>query len=113
MNEAKLDQLREWGTGLAAHESPDVRATGKAILLLIEEIERLHIDLWAATTATSEHASEHLAAGLNVASADDAREADGLAQTLRERLGWRRRPPNADSTAHPQAVEDGADALDA
>jgi len=26
----------------------DLRATGKAILLLIEEIERLHIDLWNA-----------------------------------------------------------------
>jgi hypothetical protein len=28
----------------------DLRATGKAILLLIEEIERLHVDLWNAKT---------------------------------------------------------------
>ena len=28
-----------------------MRATGKAILLLIEEIERLHIDLWNAKAA--------------------------------------------------------------
>ena len=48
LDERKIDQLRAWGMGLAASGSDDLRATGKAILMLIEEIERLHIDLWNA-----------------------------------------------------------------
>jgi hypothetical protein len=48
LEEGKIDQLRAWGSGLASSDSDDLRATGKAILLLIEEIERLHIDLWNA-----------------------------------------------------------------
>lgn len=50
LDESKIEQLRGWGTGLAANGSDDLRATGKAILMLIEEIERLRIDLWNATT---------------------------------------------------------------
>jgi hypothetical protein len=51
LDEGKIDQLRAWGSGLAANGTDDLRATGKAILLLIEEIERLHIDLWNAKAA--------------------------------------------------------------
>ena len=51
LDEDKINQLRAWGSGLAANGSDDLRATGKAILLLIEEIERLHIDLWNAKSA--------------------------------------------------------------
>jgi hypothetical protein len=51
LDEGKIDQLRAWGSGLAANGGDDLRATGKAILLLIEEIERLHIDLWNAKAA--------------------------------------------------------------
>jgi hypothetical protein len=45
--------LRRWGTGLAAEENQEVRATGKAIMLLIEEIEALHVELWNAKTAVA------------------------------------------------------------
>jgi hypothetical protein len=48
LDENKIDQLRRWGSGLAQAESDELRATGKAILLLIEEIEALHVDLWNA-----------------------------------------------------------------
>ena len=44
----KLDTLRRWGDGLSKDERDEVRSAGRAILLLIEEIERLHIDLWHA-----------------------------------------------------------------
>jgi hypothetical protein len=54
LDEDKINQLRAWGSGLAANGSDDLRATGKAILLLIEEIERLHIDLWNAKSAQEE-----------------------------------------------------------
>ena len=58
LDESKIEQLREWGTGLTASESADVRATGKAILMLIEEIERLHIDLWNARSPQEENAAD-------------------------------------------------------
>lgn len=51
LDEQKIDQLRRWGAGLANAETEEFRATGKAILLLIEEIEALHVDLWNAKTA--------------------------------------------------------------
>jgi hypothetical protein len=50
LDEGKIEQLRAWGAGLYADGNHDLRATGKAILLLIEEIERLHVDLWNAKT---------------------------------------------------------------
>jgi hypothetical protein len=50
LDESKIEQLRAWGAGLSASGNPELRATGKAILLLIEEIERLHVDLWNAKT---------------------------------------------------------------
>jgi hypothetical protein len=54
LDEDKLDQLRRWGTGLAAADDQELRATGKAILLLIEEIEALHVDVWNAKTVPAE-----------------------------------------------------------
>ena len=54
LDESKIEQLRAWGVGLHADGNHDLRATGKAILLLIEEIERLHVDLWNAKTPQEE-----------------------------------------------------------
>jgi hypothetical protein len=51
LDEDKIEQLRRWGSGLANAEGDEFRATGKAILLLIDEIEALHVDLWNAKTA--------------------------------------------------------------
>ena len=39
-----------------ADGTTNLRATGKAILLLIEEIERLHVDLWNAKTTQEQKA---------------------------------------------------------
>jgi hypothetical protein len=50
LDESKIEQLRTWGAGLVGDANYELRATGKAILLLIEEIERLHVDLWNAKT---------------------------------------------------------------
>jgi hypothetical protein len=57
LNEDKIDQLRRWGAGLTSAESEEFRATGKAILLLIDEIEALHVDLWNAKVALEAPAS--------------------------------------------------------
>jgi hypothetical protein len=48
LDEAKLETLRRWGLGLAEDPREEVRAAGRAILLLIEEVEHLHVDLWHA-----------------------------------------------------------------
>jgi len=89
LNEAKLDQLRAWGAGLSAHDSPDVRATGKAILMLIEEIERLHVDLWTAKAASPD-GQPQLESDNKIHSPDDPSsdvdESGQLVKTLRERL---------------------------
>ena len=48
MDDEKLETLRGWGTGLAADGRDELRAAGKAILILVEEIERLQVDVWHA-----------------------------------------------------------------
>jgi hypothetical protein len=42
----ELAQLQRWGVGLQTDPRPEVAAAGKAILLLVEEIERLHVVVW-------------------------------------------------------------------
>jgi hypothetical protein len=79
LSEDKIDQLRRWGSGLMSAESDELRATGKAILLLIDEIEALHVDLWNAKVA--QEAPDAL----------DARPAPDLHRSLTARLRFSRR----------------------
>ena len=48
LDEAKIETLRIWGDGLSGDAREEVRAAGRAITMLVEEIERLNIDLWHA-----------------------------------------------------------------
>jgi hypothetical protein len=48
LDEAKIELLRRWGEGLEGDGREELRAAGRAIMLLIDEIERLHVDLWSA-----------------------------------------------------------------
>lgn len=50
-DEEKLDVLRHWGRGLSDDPRDEVRAAGRAITMLIEEIERLYVELWHARDA--------------------------------------------------------------
>lgn len=50
LDEAKIETLRSWGEGLQSDPREEVRAAGRAITMLVEEIERLNIDLWHART---------------------------------------------------------------
>jgi hypothetical protein len=79
LDEEKIDQLRRWGSGLTNAESDELRATGKAILLLIDEIEALHVDVWNAKAAF-EAPDEH-----------DERPAPDLHRSLAARLRFSRR----------------------
>ena len=62
LDEEQLTTLRSWADGLALDGRVDVRAAAKAILLLVEEVERLHVEVWsareAATAATVEETAE-------------------------------------------------------
>jgi hypothetical protein len=78
LDEGKIEQLRAWGAGLFADGNDDFRATGKAILLLIEEIERLHIDLWNAKSTHEQSRPEHADA--------DGQVHASVERTLRARL---------------------------
>ena len=51
LDEERLEILRSWGAGLSADHREELRAAGKAITVLIEEIDRLQIDLWNARAA--------------------------------------------------------------
>ena len=42
----KLGLLRGWGEGLERDQRHEVAAAGRAILMLVEEIERLHVLIW-------------------------------------------------------------------
>ena len=48
LDEQKIETLQSWADGLLRDEHSELRAAAKAILLLIEEIEHLHVDLWHA-----------------------------------------------------------------
>jgi hypothetical protein len=65
LDEEKLEALRSWGERLGQASGEESAAVGRAILMLVEEIDRLHIELWHARlpsegqTAGSQAASEH------------------------------------------------------
>jgi hypothetical protein len=54
LDEAKVETLRAWGEGLAQDSRDEVRAAGRAITLLVEEIEHLNVDLWNARVAIAD-----------------------------------------------------------
>jgi hypothetical protein len=53
LDEQRIEMLRVWGEGLSQDWRDEVRAAGKAITLLVEEIERLNVDLWNARAQVS------------------------------------------------------------
>ena len=48
LDDEKLETLRSWGSGLGVDERDELRAAGKAILILVDEIEQLQVDVWHA-----------------------------------------------------------------
>ena len=48
LDEEKLEALRSWGERLREAGNEESAAVGRAILMLVEEIDRLHIELWHA-----------------------------------------------------------------
>ena len=56
LDEEKLEMLGTWGEGLLNDGRDELRAAGRAIMMLVEEIELLHVDLWHARQDTVEEA---------------------------------------------------------
>ena len=50
LDEERIEILRSWGLGLASDDREELRAAGKAITVLIDEIDRLQVD-----SGTREH----------------------------------------------------------
>ena len=87
LDDEKLETLRRWGAGIAADDRDELRAAGKAILILVEEIERLQVDVWHARRSAPEPGLEPIGASAGAEpfpSGEDARE---LESTLRGRVG--------------------------
>ncbi|HEX3291077.1 MAG TPA: hypothetical protein VHR46_06755 [Gaiella sp.] len=69
LDEERIEMLRSWGAGLSTSDRDELRAAGRAILMLIEEIDRLEADIWneraaAVQAAGEQHSSQSLAASL-------------------------------------------------
>jgi hypothetical protein len=73
LDEERIEMLRSWGEGLQTSDRDELRASGRAILMLIEEIDRLEADLWNERAALIQAATEQ-------------RSSASLAGTLRDRL---------------------------
>ena len=79
LDEERLEMLRSWGTGLSTSSRDELRAAGRAILMLVEEVDRLQVDVWNARAAANQ--------------AVEQRSSQSLASTLRERLSQRQGEP--------------------
>jgi hypothetical protein len=83
LDEERLEILRRWGTGLGGDGREELRAAGKAIVMLVDEIERLHVDRWHARAAAVEDAHE---ADPAADGAVEAVSSQALATSLRDRI---------------------------
>lgn len=79
LDEEKLEALRSWGERLEASGSAEHAAIGRAILMLVAEIDRLHVDLWHARMVASPEEP-----ALSVAHDEEAEEP--VARSLHARL---------------------------
>jgi hypothetical protein len=57
LDEERLETLRNWGAGLSTSARDELRAAGKAILMLVDEIDRLEADLWNARAEAKQAAA--------------------------------------------------------
>jgi hypothetical protein len=80
LDSEQIETLRAWGVGLASDEREEVRAAGKAITLLVDEIDRLNIDLW--NLRAGEEPADLLKAADEAAASGD----HSLGAALRDRL---------------------------
>jgi hypothetical protein len=92
----KVALLRGWGEGLERDSRHEVAAAGRAILMLVEEIERLHVLIWDRQLYPEQPAVE-------VSSEPDVTElGKSLLRRVREQLA---RPDRSESSTDSAAQE--------
>jgi hypothetical protein len=84
LDEERLEILRRWGTGLGGDGREELRAAGKAIVMLVDEIERLHVERWHARAAAPVDDGD--APGSTADGAVEAVSSQALATSLRDRI---------------------------
>jgi hypothetical protein len=93
LDEERLEILRAWGAGLSTSGRDELRAAGKAIVMLVEEIDRLQADVWN-TRATA--IRSQVAGIVPPEDAEPVRApveaSEALALTLSERIARGRAP---------------------
>lgn len=62
LDEERLETLRNWGAGLSTNARDELRAAGKAILMLVDEIDRLEADIWNSRAEAKQAAAAAAAA---------------------------------------------------
>jgi len=83
LDEERLEILRKWGVGLSTDGREELRAAGKAITILVDEIDRLQVEVWH---ARADAASAGAPATPAPSEPDEAARQE-LTTTLRDRLG--------------------------
>jgi hypothetical protein len=87
----KLEVLRRWASGLLTDTRQEVAAAGRAVLLLIEEIERLHVLLWDKRLYPDVPIATASGGADNQSDRDQDTPGQPLFQALRDRLRRTRR----------------------
>jgi hypothetical protein len=100
-DEDQLETLRRWGTGLRETRDEESAAAGRAILLLIEEVERLRLELLR---------TRELLSRVNPVSSDEAVDPGEktIESTLHERLRAHEHEPDSLAGSR-QALADEAE----
>jgi hypothetical protein len=83
LDEERLEELRSWGERLRRAGGEESAAVGRAILMLVEEIDRLHIELWHARIQPS---VEEPAATVEASADEEEPVTSGLHGRLRRML---------------------------
>jgi hypothetical protein len=96
LDEEQIETLESWADGLLRDERSEVRAAAKAILLLIQEIEHLHVDLWHARDTTADETAAVDDTPLPVEPAPQPEVQPSIRSALARRLrAAAHRPPEA------------------
>jgi hypothetical protein len=106
LDESKVEQLRQWGQALRGAGSEESAAAGRAILMLLEELERLRLQLRLARNQPE--------LGDQVPDSEvDAGVSEPVSSTLQQRLEQvLRRDSGPAAAARPEPVEGGGSNTD-
>ena len=100
LDEAKVEELRRWGQTLGEADTEASVAAGRAILMLIEELDRLRLELWRAREQLHRTPADHDV---------DAETGDQVGAALQRRLQGVLGPDSDQSlAARPESVEEAS-----